>query len=358
MDIFWSVLAELSSLTNKRLATVLISVIVLFPIVYLAILNMVVPGGGVRFLAGWEDNRFQTEYGEPGWFDSTFTQGWSVDWTDVESGFKVEGGVIDLYATFNGYNPNHETGLSVITLQKSIDDLNTTDYPYLVVRHRESSADASLTLSFVVIDDKGGLHPCAYYHTSVSWVNLEVNPGEVYSGIVKGIRVLFMNGFNADYSGGLQHAYIQTIGFYRNPPTWKLSYTNPVNASISSENGVLQVSGNGDIKAGTVVSGQRTNDLKFDLDKYRYLNVSIMTSGLDVAARIVIWTGPDPNKASTVLLRTYDDGKWHTEILDLSFFGISGSGLFMIELGWSQVYEGSSSIVHYRQLSFNELEVT
>lgn len=139
---------------------------------------------------------------------------------------------------------------------------------------------------------------------------------------------------------------------------WTLAYVGLVNASISSENGVLKVFGNGDLKVGTLVSAQRTSGLGFDLNKYRYLNVSIMTSGFDVAARILIWTKTDPNKASAVLLKTYNDRNWHTEIIDLSYFGISGSGLCMIELGWMQVYEDSSSMVCYRQLSFNRLEVT
>jgi hypothetical protein len=143
---------------------------------------------------------------------------------------------------------------------------------------------------------------------------------------------------------------------YKNPPQWEVAYNYPVNASISNENGILRVFGNGDLKAGTLVSAQRTSNLGFDFDKYRYLNVSIMTSGLDVAARIVIWTKPDPEKVYTVLLKTYNDKNWHTEIIDLTYW--VGSGLFMIELGWSQVYEGSSNTVCYSQLSFNSLEVT
>ncbi|HEY4674586.1 MAG TPA: hypothetical protein VIH48_00875 [Candidatus Bathyarchaeia archaeon] len=139
---------------------------------------------------------------------------------------------------------------------------------------------------------------------------------------------------------------------------WTLAYLGPVNASMSSESGVLKVFGDGDLKEGNLVTAQRTSDLEFDLNKYKYINVSIMTSGFDTAARIVIWTESNPDYAYTVLLKTYNDTNWHTEIIDLSYFGIDGSSLFMIELGWMQLYDGSSSTAFYRQLSFSSLEVT
>ncbi|MCP8309251.1 MAG: hypothetical protein H3Z54_11270 [archaeon] len=139
---------------------------------------------------------------------------------------------------------------------------------------------------------------------------------------------------------------------------WRLASNKPVNASILSENGILKVYANGNLSAGTIVTAQRIDGLEFNLDTYRYLKVSIMTSGPDVAAIIEIWTGPDLDYLHTVLLKTYNDGNWHTEIIDLLYFGIYGSGLFMIELGWMQVYEGSSSMACYSQLSFNSLEVT
>lgn len=144
---------------------------------------------------------------------------------------------------------------------------------------------------------------------------------------------------------------------YANPPLWKIAYTNPVNASIFTVNEVLGIFRNGNLSAGNIVSAQRTSDLDFDLNKYRYLNVSIITSALDVVARIVIWTQPSLDHAYMLLLKTYNDKDWHMEIIDLSQFGIGGAGLFMIELGWIQVQDGYSSMVFYRQLSFGSLEV-
>jgi hypothetical protein len=330
----------------------LLLAIIVIPVVYLSILNVVIPKGVVSFRVGWEDDSFQTEYSGPGWFDSNFTQGWSINWTDVNSGLNVEESVADVYATFNGYNPAHQSGISAVFIQKSINPINTSEYPYLVVRHRESSSDTSLTLSFALLDDNGRLHAGSYYHTSTSLVNLDANLGTVFNGIIKGILLLFMDGFDPNYAGGTQHAYFQTIGLYKTPPAWTLAYNNPINASISSENGVLMVYGEENLSAGTLVSAKRSTGLDFDFNQYRYLDVSIMTSGLDVATRIVIWT----SKASyTVLLKTYDDRNWHTEIIDLTAW--IGSGLSMVELGLNQIYPGSRSTVSYRQISFNSLEV-
>jgi hypothetical protein len=141
---------------------------------------------------------------------------------------------------------------------------------------------------------------------------------------------------------------------------WKLSYNRPVNANISSENETLKIYTSGNLSQDTIVAAQRFSGLDFDLTVYRYLKVSVETSGLDVAARIVIWT--DPNHGYVVLLKTYNDHEWHTEIIDLVFFlsgiGVSSSGLSEIELSIQQVHDGSNSVASYRQLSFNSLEST
>jgi hypothetical protein len=334
---------------------VLISVIILFPIAYLTFLNTAIPQNGIVFSAGLKDASFQTEYSEPGWYDSNFSQGWNINWTSTNSGLTVTGGVIDLYVAFNGYNPSQERGVSGIIIQKSIDHINTAIYPYLVIRHKESSSDQSLTFSFAIIDDKGGAHLGAWYHASTSWTNLEVNLTETYSGIVSRILIFFTNSFNPNYSGGVQHTYVQLIGLYGSPPTWTLASNTPVNATISSENSVLKVSANGDTETGTIISAQRVSGLDLDFTKYRYVNVSIMTSGIDVAARVVVWT--DSSHLYPILLKTYNDKNWHIEIIDLSYFGIySSSHLFMIGLGLLQISEGSNSTVCYSQLSFNSLE--
>src|SRR6267143_1228669 len=73
-----------------------------------------------------------------------------------------------------------------------------------------------------------------------------------------------------------------------------------------------------------------------------------------VAARIVIWTvsgGP-----TLVLVKTYADTGWHTEVLDLRFFGLSiARPLRMIELGWQGVETPAptGSHVEFRGLSLS-----
>jgi hypothetical protein len=137
---------------------------------------------------------------------------------------------------------------------------------------------------------------------------------------------------------------------------WNLGYDRPVDANMSSENGVLKVSAVGDISSGTLVAAQRWSGLDFNMSEYKYLKVSIMTSGITVAARIVIWT----DNPYVVLLKTYNDHEWHTEVLDvvytLSNMGATSLRPGMIELSWQQVTEGFNSTVYYSQLSFNSLE--
>lgn len=137
---------------------------------------------------------------------------------------------------------------------------------------------------------------------------------------------------------------------------WTLAYNRPINASISVENGILKVYGSGNLSAGTIVAAQRFKDVNVDISIYRYLRVLIRTSSINVAARIVIWSAP--SQPCVVLFKTYNDAEWHTEIVDLSFFGLTGSP-YMIELTWMQIYDlsDSSSIAWYREISFNKLEV-
>jgi histone acetyltransferase (RNA polymerase elongator complex component) len=117
----------------------------------------------------------------------------------------------------------------------------------------------------------------------------------------------------------------------------------------------LEIFGNGNLTTGTIVSAQRFSNLTFNAIIDRYLNVSAATSSIDVAVRIVIWIGP--LQPVIVLLKTYNDYSWHTEIIDLLSFGINVSEVYMIELGWQQVYDSANqSIVRYRQLSFNKME--
>ena len=141
--------------------------------------------------------------------------------------------------------------------------------------------------------------------------------------------------------------------------TWTLDYYNPLPnppifyPNILSVENTLVVTANGVVPKDAMVTAQRQVDLDFDLQKYNYLNVSILTSSLNVATRIVIWTSPSDDR--TVLLKTYNDRDWHIEIINLNYFGINTNKLFMIELSWLQLSEESNSSVLYRNLSLNRL---
>ena len=82
-----------------------------------------------------------------------------------------------------------------------------------------------------------------------------------------------------------------------------------------------------------------------------------MTSSLNIAARIVIWPTPSAIDSREVLLKTYNDNQWHTEIIDLSFFGISGN-IHRVELGFiTLVTSNSNESVCYADFSFNRWQV-
>jgi hypothetical protein len=210
--------------------------------------------------------------------------------------------------------------------------------------------------SFRLVDDKNVWHDGGWYHTSKAWTTLEVDLHRIYNGTITKLTLRLTNDFNPSYNGGEQHAYIDYVGFFKNPPLWKLSCNNDaVNGVMSSMNGTLTIKGIGNITYGTIVTAQRYSGLDINLTTYRYLKVSVKTYGSDVALRVVIWT--DPSHPITVLLRTYNDTLWHNEIIDLSFFGISGSHLFLIELGWLYISKTPANIatVCYKDLSFNAL---
>jgi hypothetical protein len=136
---------------------------------------------------------------------------------------------------------------------------------------------------------------------------------------------------------------------------WNTAMNAQIEGAISSENGVLTVTMDGPRQTGDIVAAQKTNDLPNDLDSQSYLKVAIMTSSIDVAARIVIWT--TPSHFRDILVKTYNDRELHTEIVDLSFFDISGE-IYMIELSMMQIYSSNhSDWVSYSQLTFERMEL-
>jgi len=337
----------------------LMSLIVLAPVAYLWALNTFFTLPKAKLIPLWRDDEFLTEPQEPVWIDSNFTEGWSIDWhlgqKEGDYGFTVQNGTLDLYATFRGYNYSGGNGLSGISIKKAIPDIDREAYPYLRIEHRENSSDFGLMFSFSISNGTGQWFDGRQIHASTSWTVLECDLRELYNGTIAQISIQFTNGYDRYYAGGTEHAYIKSIGIYKRIPTWKLSCNKPIEANMTTEQGILKIFGNGPLIAGTIASAQRSTDLTFNLVVARYLNISIKTTSINVAARIVIWASP--SQYVTVLLKTYNDFSWHIEIVDLLAFGINVSGLYMVELGWQQVYDSTDqSIAWYRQLSFNQLE--
>ena len=119
----------------------------------------------------------------------------------------------------------------------------------------------------------------------------------------------------------------------------------------------MNVSASGDLSEGLLVSAQRRNSLSINTAMYKYLMISVRTSSLNIATRVVVWPDQNVINSRTVLLKTYNDNEWHTEIVDLSYFVVS-TNIFMIELGFEQVYPSNANEwVTYKELSFNSLEV-
>jgi hypothetical protein len=139
---------------------------------------------------------------------------------------------------------------------------------------------------------------------------------------------------------------------------WKLASNAPVEGSLDAENGTLVVSAIGPVANHTIVTAQLfLNTDKFvDLATYNYLKVSVRTSSIDVAARIVIRS--NTTEIKEVLMKTYNDNEWHTEVVDLSgTFALSGM-VVGVEMGFMMINTAKSGAwANFRQLSLNHWEL-
>jgi hypothetical protein len=332
----------------------IILIIVLTPVAYLKLLDAFFPVQEYKFIEGFRDYIFGTDYSNPRFVEESFN---ASEWNSVQipgysndnTGFTVENGSLVLYARFDGW------GKKGIEIEKSIPSVNTTDSPFMVVRFKANSSEGGLMFSFAVLDDEGNRYDSLGYHVSENWIYAEFDLREKINGIINCIALRFTNDFDPSIVSGTLCLYVQKIGIYKDAPVWKLSYNAPAEGGISSKNNVLEVFAKGNISSGTIVTAQRSSNFSFSLKTYRYLKVSIKTSSIDVSARITIWT--EPSKIYVVLLKTYNDKEWHTEIVDLSFCGVAEDKLFMLELGLMQVYDAtdSESAVYYKELSFCKL---
>lgn len=337
---------------------VLLGVVV--PAGYFNLMRSILPHPQPAFSMVWQEATFSTESQDPAWVSSNLSDGWNVKWaprqTSGSYGLAVSPeGFGDLYATFRGYDSPDERGIAGIMIEKSIGSVNTEVFPYLVIEHQETSADPSLMLSFGVVNENGTYLYEKGSHTTLAWESISYDLRKLYNGTISAVSILFTNDFDPYYTGGLQHVYIREIGMYGEKAAWTITYNNKsINATLSSDQVNLRIYGSGNLTAGTIVSAQRYFEPTIALEQPRYLKVIIKTSGIDVAARMTVWT--DEITSHLILLKTYNDNEWHTEIVDLSYFGLIDSQIQMIELGWQQVYDSNgSSTIWYSQLSLNQM---
>jgi len=117
---------------------------------------------------------------------------------------------------------------------------------------------------------------------------------------------------------------------------WTVNVSQGTSAFLAVSNGTLSV-----ISAGTVTTEQfaaadSPNLSAANITKYPFLIVSVKAPAYYVAARIGIWTGKGP--LLLVLVKTYPDTAWHTEVVDLRSFGVSWeTPIRTLQLGWTSV---------------------
>jgi hypothetical protein len=260
-----------------------------------------------------------------------------------------------LYATFKGYNSTYVNGATGIMIQENLSGFDITNCPFLVVGHKASSSSPALALSFGIVDINGASHYGPLYHVSSDPTYLSYDLKTMYTGKIQYFSLIFTNDYDPSFSGGLQSVYIQFITFFEKPQFWNFAHSSSVKGNILGANDVLNVSMFEYLSKGDIVTAQRTRDLPLGLASNNFLRILIRSSSINVAARIAIWSSA--YHFQEVLLKTYNDTEWHTEIVSLPFLGVSGT-VHMIELGMMRLYPSNSTEwVSYRELSFDNLEL-
>jgi hypothetical protein len=321
---------------------------------YVAGVQILVPHQSVLLQPGWEDYGLRTSYEVPPQ-NLNLSSGWGIvryygETQNNESGFTSFNNTLTLYETFNGVNLGNDGGVTGIEIGRPVYNINTSFYPYtLVVRHKESTANFSLMFTLGVTDSRGAEHVGAWQHTSSNWENSEFDLQNMYRGEIDAVFLRFTDDFNKSFTGGRQYLYVQAMSLFRQDPPWTLLSSDPSGSELANSNGTLMLTVRGQLYNGLdVLAGRQVNSL-LDTSQYKFLKISIMTSSLNTAAKIILWEG---SQSYTVLLTTYDDRKWHTEIVDLSVFGIQGD-VDYIQIGLEQLSAAPVAVIYFTQLSFN-----
>ena len=135
---------------------------------------------------------------------------------------------------------------------------------------------------------------------------------------------------------------------------WRLDNTSQTVSSLSLSNSMLDLSINNPIGNGTQISAYRS-DLPNTLNGQNYLQVSIRTSSINVAAEISVFESS--SDIHVILLKTYNDAQWHTELVFLPYFGVT-EPISKIELGMVQLgaFRTGESI-SFENLSIGNLDL-
>ncbi len=137
---------------------------------------------------------------------------------------------------------------------------------------------------------------------------------------------------------------------------WTITASAGASAFFTVSNGVLSLVSTTSITPQQFVAADSPNLSQVDLPKYPFLIVSIKAPAYFVAARIGIVT--EERGLALVLVKTYPDTDWHTEVIDLRFFGLSdGARIQMIELGWLGVEHPApaGTLVQFQDLKLGSL---
>lgn len=326
--------------------------------VYLNFVNNSITHPGFNLQEEWNDTTFNT------WFENpvrstTFEKDWSIFWvhgqTENSAGFEVVNNKLRIYATFNGYNSTYANGASGIMIQKKMFDFNSSLSPFIVIAYSVNSTDPALALSFGIVDFNGTSYYAPSYSISNGSSYISYDLTDLFTGELQFFTLRFTNDNNPDFSGGTQSIYIDFITFYEKPQIWNYGSTNSVKGNIIGVDGILNVSMYDWYPEGIIVTAQRTLDLPAGLASNNFAKIVVKTSSINVAIRVVLWI--DPYIPREILVKTYNDTSWHTEIVSLPFLGIFGN-VHMIELGMIRLNSSNSTeSVSYKEISFANLEL-
>jgi hypothetical protein len=287
----------------------------------------------------------------PGWLDQSFGSSWIINENNGSTSLSVVNSSLYLCANYR-----LQPFVSGISAMRSVGNMSTTSDPYLVIMHKETSSNSSLAFSIGVEDQNNVWHYSAWDHTRSYWNVTSYDSRALMNGTIKSVSIRFSDEFNQTYAGGNQCAIVSSVGFYPSPFVWYISTSRLVSSpKVSTLSNEIIVSDEGNLSNGIIVTARRSYDLNFNESVGNFLNVTVKTSSVYVAARVTIWTSN--TSAYTVLLKTYNDFNWHTEIISLSAFKIIGPNITLVELGLLELNNQPSAMVWYANMSFNSLQV-